>query len=148
MPTSTGYTFFQMYNMGASSSFGFAGGRTTGQEFFYVNSRQNSFDQTGQQVQARGQAGAVLSNTWYNTVGEYANTSNPGNLTCIFHLNETIDAIFNGSCINSTPAGPDAIIIGGGGGSGTTPELIYYSSRLSAANIVYNECYLYGKYGR
>ncbi len=93
----------------------------------------------------------LSAGTWYNVMAQETGGSSGPGLTAILHVNETLDSNTTiGSGQNLTP--PNRIfwdkLDNCCGFTGLYAELIYYNQQLSASDIVYNECYLYGKYGR
>ena len=91
----------------------------------------------------------LSSATWYSLNATQCDTGSCSP-TVGFNVNQAVDT--PGTITNSNVVSPTVLFHNQVNGdeyfNGTTTEFFYYNSQLSAADIVYDTCYLYGKYAR
>ncbi len=149
LPSNNEHTLFQMIDRGDTAS-GWVVGGGFGSFFYLINGgapKVQEIDAQGSSV--IGKATAVFSpNTFYNTMGQESGTTSGPGFIVLFHLNEAVDTLASSNSALSNITEPTSFGFGSGVTNARQAELIYYTHVLSAADIVYNECYLYGKYGR
>lgn len=141
IPNTGHFSVFVMLKSASGNVFsdGFTGYQYTSNPHQQVVSNGNAVVGTG--------TASLSSSSWQQINTTYTN-SGP---SLTFRLNEASDAV-NGSTGTQGMPQPTALFYNRNNGgeflTGQIAEIIEYSDVLSAANIVYNECYLYGKYGR
>ena len=112
---------------------------------------QGIYNSGGSTVLAQGTTNFAGS-SFHQLTQQFTGSSAIGGWSILLHIDLANEGP-GGSAPGFTYAvPPNSLFVDRGDGniapwSGQTAEILYYNNKLSAADIVYNECYLYGRYG-